>query len=193
MTYRNYSGGAEGADKEWDRIGREYGFEKHIHFRPSHLKEMNQDQRDTMEDDVFHAAKGLGRPTGDFPGKDLIRRNWLQMFNADAIFAVSRIINPGEKDKGFINNTGKQNVSGGTAWACEMAIQKGKPVHVFDMSTNKWYLWKVDKFVEETTPILTERYAGIGSRNLTPEGTQAIHNVYKLTRDARESKDGSSD
>lgn len=180
-NYFNHSGGAEGADMEWDRIGREYGFENHKHYRPADLKNAPPEHRIQLEQDIFDAALGLGRPTSEFPGKDFVRRNWFQANGADAIYAISRIIKPGAFDKGFPNKTGKEIVSGGTAWACELAIQKDKPVHVFDMSENAWFVWNGKNFQLEFIPILTLNYAGIGSRNLTEMAKIAIRDVYLKT------------
>jgi len=180
-NYQNHSGGCHGADMEWDRIGRMLGFNNHKHYRPADLKAATPALRAQIEIDILSAALSLGRPTGEFPGKDLVRRNWFQANGAEAIFAISRIINPGELDKGFINKTGKQIVSGGTAWACEMAIQMGKSVYVFDMKTNGWYCWWLGRFGYIQVPTLTEHYAGIGSRNLTPEALKAITDVYTKT------------
>lgn len=179
--YFNHSGGCAGADMEWDRIGRELGFENHIHYRPADLKAVSSSIRDTIDIDIRNAAIGLGRPTSEFPGKNLVRRNWFQAHNADAVYAISRIVKPGELDKGFKNLSGREIVSGGTAWACEMAIQKGKPVYVFDMNRDAWYVWDKNIFQITKTPILTKNYAGIGSRNLTPEALIAIKDVYLRT------------
>lgn len=181
--YTNHSGGAKGADFEWDKIGRLYGVEAHIHWRPEHLKSITKEGEAQMLHDVKLAATRLGRPTS-FKGIELVQRNWLQVHHAEAIFAISYIINPGEKDfKGFMNKTEKQIVSGGTGWAVEMAIQKYKPTDVFDMTTNQWYCWVSAecKFVLRDIPVLTEKFAGIGSRFLTPQGIQAIVDVYNKT------------
>lgn len=182
--YTNNSGGAKGADLTWDRIGREFGVLNHIHWRPEHLDTMAESQRVKMFEDVKNAAIALKRPA-QFKGISLVQRNWFQVEFSGAIFAVSRIINPEEVDfKGFRNKTGKQIVAGGTGWAVEMAIQKGKEVYVFDMNDNTWKFWDyVHKIFTptESTPILTFTFAGIGSRELTPEGIQAIKDVYTET------------
>ncbi len=182
-NYQNHSGGCHGADMEWDRIGRMLGFTNHKHYRPADLKAAPSELKVQIDIDILSAALSLGRPTSEFPGKDMVRRNWFQADGADAIFAISRIVQPGGLDKGFVNKTGRQIVSGGTAWACEMAIQMKKPVHVFDMNRNGWYYWNEDSFCDEETPVLTEDNAGIGSRNLTPEAIGAITNVYLKTLD----------
>lgn len=183
-NYVNHSGGCKGADMEWDRIGREYGFNNHKHYRPADLKAATPEVREEIEHDIMLAAISLGRPTVEFPGKDLVRRNWFQANGADAIFAISRIVPPGKPDiKGFINKTDRALVAGGTAWACEMAIAKGKPVHVFDVIMNEWYKWDNigQRFGQIYTPVLYPNYAGIGTRLMSTSAIQAIRNVYLKT------------
>lgn len=183
-SYQNHSGGCKGADMEWDRIGRMLGFHNHKHYRPVDLKVATPEVRAQIEKDITLAAISLGRPTVEFPGKNLVRRNWFQANGADAIFAIGRIIAPTEADsRGFVNKTDRQLIAGGTAWACEMAIAARKDVHVFDLRMNAWYKWdRMEKcFVHEDTPILTKNFAGIGTRNLTPEALKAITNVYLKT------------
>lgn len=184
QDYINHSGGAKGADMEWDRIGRLYGVTNHIHYRPVDLRSLFSEQEKQMLRDVYSAAQVLQRPH-DFKGVELVHRNWLQVINSEAIFAISRIIDPGETDfKGFENKTGKQIVAGGTGWAVEMAIQKGMPVYIFDMKKNRWNKWSsYNQFLFEPIylPSLTKQFTGIGSRQLTKEGTQAIIDVYEKT------------
>jgi len=62
-----------------------------------------------------------------------------------------------------------------------MAINLGKPVYVFDQLKNKWFKWENTKFVEVETPILTSKFAGIGTREINEKGKQAIRNVYEKT------------
>ena len=46
---------------------------------------------------------------------------------------------------------------------------------------NKWFTWSNNKFVEVDTPVLTENFAGIGTRNINEAGKQAIKEVYEKT------------
>jgi hypothetical protein len=183
--YTNHSGGAKGADMKWDEVGRKYGVTEHVHWRPQDLYQLPEDVLAQMKYDVRMAAKVLMRPFEGFKGVELIHRNWLQVKYGDAIYAIAHIVPPGEVDyQGYENKTGKEIVAGGTGWAVEMAIQKGKPVYVFDMTTNFWYIWEHenDKFaIHEQVPTLTKDFAGIGSRILTPQGEQAIEDVYIKT------------
>lgn len=179
--YTNHSGGAKGADKQWDVIGREFGVTNHIHYRPSDTEKMDAGTRNTMLVDVWSAAAALGRPHY-FKGLELVHRNWFQAKYSEAIFAIGIIIEPGKKDfKGFVNETGKQIVAGGTGWAVEMAIQKNKSVYVFDQEVNIWFKWIDTMFVSQDTPILTQQFSGIGTRQITCAGDQAIRDVYIKT------------
>lgn len=188
--YTNHSGGAKGADLMWDTIGQEFGVTDHRHYRPYHFEVADFHLKEKIKADVWAAAKELGRPA-IFGGVDLVYRNWFQVDGAYAIFAIGRIIPPGGVGpKGFKNKTDHEVVDGGTGWAVQMAINEHKPVFVFDMNTNKWYQWSYElcdgcetdhEFVEVGVPTLTKDFAGIGSRELTPEGIEAIRNVYKQT------------
>jgi len=180
--YINHSGGAKGADETWKELGKPHRV-KTIDWRPHHVKAMSTEGYHNMLNAVKAAADALKRPH-EFKGVELVHRNWFPAHHAQAIYAVSHIIAPGRTDfKGFENNTGKEIVAGGTGWAVEMGIQMEKPVYVYDMTTDLWMVWSQsgNEFRLIDTPTLTEVFAGIGSRFLTPEGYFAIEDVYKKT------------
>lgn len=183
--FTNHSGGCPGSDLEWDKIGRALGFTNHIHWRPEDLKTLGEDGRKEMLDAFIRAADALKRPK-IFKGIEYCQRDWFQAKKGKGIYAISFILEPGEKDlQGRKNNSGKQTVAGGTGWAVEMGIQMEKPVFVFDMKKDKWFYWE-NEFIalpEDRCPTLTQEYAGIGTRNPTPAGKKAIVNVYKRTLD----------
>lgn len=181
--YINHSGGAQGADLEWDRIGREFGVTNHIHWRPKHLRGLSKDAQQQVIEAIESAARVLFRPT-HFVGIEWVQRNWIPTHHADAIYAISYILVPGQEDlRGLANKSNKEVVAGGTGWAVEIAIQMGKPVFVFDMNTNVWFQWsyKMRKFDRCPIPMLTKIFSGIGARTLTLNGTTAIDNVYHKT------------
>jgi hypothetical protein len=121
-----------------------------------------------------------------------IIRNWMQVKNADAIFAIGTIKQPGENASDKANETriaAIPIVKGGTGYAVQMAINEGKPVYVFDGTKEGWYKYdyNVKNFVATETPILTRNFAGIGSRTLSTQevvdkSLQAIRDVYKKTK-----------
>lgn len=191
--YFLHSGGASGSDLAWDRIGKQFGIPaaNMHHYRPEHYHDANPDTKLLIDASVEYAADCLGRPW-NFNGIDLVKRNWFQVANSEAVYAIGRIIKPGEKNiKGFKNKVDHDIVDGGTGWAVQMAINMGKLVYVYDMLTNGWYVWvpglKQNRFVpnavndEFIAPELTKTFAGIGSRELTREGEDAIISVYENT------------
>lgn len=176
-TYINHSGGAVGSDSYWGEIGVKYGIaSKHYYREGSKTPNGNTpvSDKELAEADVYlkNANETLGRrfPTSNEYVNNLLRRNWFQVKNSDAIFAVSTIAS---------NNT----VNGGTGWAVQMAIDNRKPVHVFDQNKGKWfeYNYSTKSWDETDTPTLTHNFAGIGTRELNNTGKKAIEDVYKKT------------
>ena len=98
---------------------------------------------------------------------DLLARNWMQVKNADAVFAIGHI------SKGIVD--------GGTGWAVQMAIDAGKPVYLFDQVRNQWFRNTSGTWAVTEVPRLTPNFAGIGTRELNEQGKKAIEDVYAKT------------
>ena len=73
---------------------------------------------------VLLANKILNRRPEKY--KSLLARNWFQVKNADAVFAIGTVA-----DNDY-------EVCGGTGWAVQMAIDSNKPVFVYDQNKNSW-------------------------------------------------------
>ena len=199
--YTNHSGGASGADSIWDKIGREFGVINHRHYYQGERSEHNAPFGNieiTTEDyeegryKVAQAAKrNYGYQYSAMKDPRLIR-NWSQVKYADAIFAIGKIVQPGEKI--FPNKPSdtrlavSPSVTGGTGYAVGMAINEGKPVHVFDQSKKSWFVWNGENFIQEETPVLTKNFAGIGTREIDSFGEQAIRDVYDKTFESEDYK-----
>lgn len=176
-TYTNHSGGAIGADTMWDSIGAEYGMVKNNHYYIEGQKtpkgNVSLSQEIALEaDDKLRAANVMMKrkfPTSSEKTNNLLRRNWAQVKNAEAVFAIATIKN--------------NIVQGGTGWAVHMAINENKPVYVFDQNQEKWFTSDGGSFFEIETPILTPNFAGIGTREINKKGIQAIRDVYEKTKD----------
>jgi len=193
--YENYAGDAEGADKYWAERGYEYGLGKQVDFTPDSYDEATEELKEEAEQAYKTAVARLGRKelSVDSTGGKLVRRDYFQVKYSDAVFAVSDIILPGEKGKAvkgkrYENTTKKAIVDGGTGYAVQMAIDLGKPVYVFHQGTLAdnttkvgWYEWNGAEFEPMDTPALTQRYAGVGTRQLNDAGRKAIEDVYKFT------------
>ena len=174
-AFTNHSGGAVGSDTQWDIIGKTFGMvnNKHYYFEGYNTPNGNTaipiNLKNEADEKLKAANETLGRrfPTSKEYVNNLLRRNWWQVKNSDAIFAISSITD--------------NKVDGGTGWAAHMAIAENKPVYVFDQNKNKWFTWSNNKFVEVDTPVLTKNFAGIGTRNINEAGKQAIKEVYEKT------------
>lgn len=168
-TYVNHSGGAIGSDTMWGEIGEEYGVVSNHYYHgtktPNGNIEITEEQFERGKQHVYKANETLHRRPDKY--MNLLARNWIQVENSDAVFAIGQLKN------GIVD--------GGTGWAVQMAIDVNKPVYVFDQDRNKWYT-NVDKdWIEIGTPTLTPNFAGIGTRNINQNGIEAIRDVYENT------------
>ena len=188
--YVNHSGGAKGSDSAWDFIGRKYDITDHRHYwhrglpkPPLGNVELTDEQIEEGWVKVLLANKKLKRKPDAY--KSLLARNWFQVKNADAVFAIgSIVINKGSHTShtSFVSllcENIPNEVAGGTGWAVQMAIDAEKPVFVFDQDRNIWLQWKKFHFGPCTLPKLTQNYAGIGTRNINDDGKKAIEEIYK--------------
>ena len=178
LVFVNHSGGAKGADSAWDFYGRKYGITDHRHYWHNGLPkpplgnvEITDEELEEGWEKVLLANKKLKRRPDIY--KSLLARNWFQVKNADSVFAISTLVasNPA--------NQIPDQVSGGTGWAVQMAIDAKKPVFIFDQDVNLWYRFFDYYFVNCNQPTLTQNYAGIGTRNINENGKNAIELLYK--------------
>jgi hypothetical protein len=174
MNYINHSGGAIGADSAFDSIGKSKGFNIHRHYyhgKKTPMGNLEITDRELREGwiHVLQANKTLKRSPHAY--RDLLSRNWFQVKNAEAIFAIGELKSASE-------------VNGGTGWAVQMAIDNNKTVYVFDQGiTYRWFVYDYEtkEFEYCEDPILTENYAGIGTRKLNDYGKNAIEKLYDDT------------
>jgi predicted NAD-dependent protein-ADP-ribosyltransferase YbiA (DUF1768 family) len=203
--YTMHSGGAEGADTEFWEIGYKKGLRKGEDYTVDDLVTNDKNLKQEIESAYQTAVEQLGRRAlpYDWSNPDLrsnyagglVRRDYLQAKNSDGVFAISDIIRPGEKGKEittkdgkkirYSNRTQKSIVDGGTGYAVQMAFNLGKPVYVFHQGSNVdnvtkvgWYKLTDKGFVKTDTPLLTEEFAGIGTRQINEAGKQAIADLY---------------
>lgn len=183
-NYTCHSGGAKGADIAWENEGLKYGVNTIAYSFHNHQQSgKNQKILSHMELQEGYAAarianKTLGRNFDEIPYpyvKNLLARNWFQVKNSDAVFAIS---------KEFIKKY--KVVDGGTGWAVQMAIDNNKPVYVFDQKEKHWFIYSDGSFKKlYVLPVLSYNFAGIGTRALTNDGLEGIVQIYKNTFDKK--------
>lgn len=106
----------------------------------------------------------------------LLARNWMQVESSTAVFAIA--------DSFIKTPKGEEVVNGGTGWAVQMAIDAGKQCFVFIQQSDKWmsYHTIMNKWRNlDSVPFLHKKFAGIGTRNLKPNGIKAIIDIYDKT------------
>lgn len=178
MKYICHSGGSPGSDMMWENEGNKYGvhtisysFYNH-HQYGENQKILTVDELNEGFEAVMRANETLKRYPQGQPQyiKNLLARNWFQVKNSDTIFAIGKF----QSDK---------IVSGGTGWAIQMAIDNNKPIYVFDQENKIWvtfiYSFGIFSPYSNEFPILTENFAGIGTREINENGKQAIIEIYK--------------
>lgn len=185
-----HSGGAEGADSEFERVGLIYGvrtnaysYKTKYHDSESKVEISDEDYAEGIEK-VNQANRRLGR-FGIQRYMNLLARNWAQVKYSRQVFAVGSIVDPGKSDsKGYRNKWSQQIVSGGTGYAVMMAVLEGRDVYVFDQSLDAWHRWSYvsEKFQRIVTPTISERhFAGIGTRQIRQNGVSAISDLFTKT------------
>lgn len=199
-----FSGAASGSDTLWFDLGQEYGIKMGNIIGEVHEASMRRQGRknlivltdEQLEEADEHVAKAYeSLPNRDYPmvirsgpnkgepnryTNDLLRRNWFQIKNAKAVYAIANDFD------------GTTAVQGGTGWGVQMAIDNGKAVFVFVDTQNSWFTWNYEegKFNRmDSTPTLVNNAALIGTRGRGPRGqlkinekqANAIRTVYEET------------
>jgi hypothetical protein len=188
-----HSGGAVGSDTEWEVIGQEFGVKTRAYSykTPKHesvnkVEISEEDYKEGVEE-INKANKWLNR-YGIHKYMNLLARNWSQVKYSDQVIAIGYIVKKGERgNRGYYNKGKYDVVDGGTGYAVMCAINNQKEVYVFDQKVDKWFRWSYSSlcFVEEKNipKINYQNFAGIGTREIKPNGIQAIRNVYLSTFD----------
>jgi hypothetical protein len=185
-----HSGGAQGSDTYWENIGETFGvktkaysYKTNYHVSKNKVEISDSDFEEGVEQ-INKANKVLGR-FGIHKYMNLLARNWSQVKYSHQIFAIGYIVDPGKKTpKGYYSKSKIQTVDGGTGYAVQMGINNKKDIYVFDQNSNFWYRWSYStmSYIKIDTPkITTQDFAGIGTREITQNGIDAIKNVYMRT------------
>jgi hypothetical protein len=193
-----YSGGAKGSDLIWCEyalknghnceimsfVGHTTSFSKipegHNYKLPIYHK-LGQHELTLADKYVKEANISINRgyPYGNSFVNNLLRRNYYQIRDVVSVYAVGKF----ESNK----NRSHLGIDGGTGWTCQLYIDKvnrtggGKiNLYFFNQEGDNigWYYYNELKkkliMMENNPPVPTGKYAGIGTRNINSEGSQAI-------------------
>lgn len=185
-----HSGGADGSDTIFENESAIYGtktkaysYKTDYHKSPNKVEISEEEFQEGIEK-VNKANHTLNR-YGIKKYMNLIARDWSQIKHSDQVFAIGNIVGAGVKGKRYYNHSKYEVVDGGTGYGVQMGIDSGREVYVFDLKRNDWYHWSpvTMTFVKcKKEPIITKQnFAGIGSRDVTKEGEEAIKSILKRT------------
>jgi len=186
-----HSGGAKGSDTVFATLSLQNGLYVVIHSFEGHkinmpyLKESSllRIKKHTKEElgiiyseYIVKVAKYMGRNAARLEyTKDLLARDYFQINETEAVFAVGVIDS--------VNN-GKVIVAGGTGYAISMALRLNIPyIIIYDQQDMRWYNIKNGKLQKQwNEPIVKMKdfafVAGIGTRNLNQFGLKAIQSLF---------------
>ena len=177
MSYICYSGGASGSDLlfELESIKHNikvvaFSFDGHT-TKSENRYILSKNQLKEGFEHIKIANERLGRNIKNAQPYviNLISRDWFQVKKSDTIFAI-----------GILQT--ENIVLGGTGWAVQLAIDNHKSVYLFEQNVNQWHYFDYESNafeIYEGIPKLTEKFAGIGTRNINDNGINAIISLFK--------------
>lgn len=177
MKYTCYSGGANGSDTIFENEAIKKGFDVVAFSFDGHDTDsknrliLSPKQLKDGYEHIKIANIRLNRNISNLSSyvKNLISRDWFQVKFSDTIFAI-----------GMLDDI--NNVCGGTGYAISCAIDNKKPIFLFEQTANQWYYYDYDSEsfeIYEDIPKLTEKFAGIGTRDINTNGINAIKKLFR--------------
>lgn len=175
------SGGANGAEAEFGAAAERHGlcetnftFSGHAPARTRGLMQLTDDELKAGDISSTYLKAHMRRTYPETPTfKKVLQSIWHQVNTAGEVFSIGQI----KADK---------TVNGGTGWAVELAKHWNKPVFVYDQERRGWFTWKDQDWVAIAPPKITrERFAGTGTRFLSDDGRDAIHELFDRSFETR--------
>lgn len=185
--HRCLSGGARGADCEFGRLalnaGHElvhYSFDTHKIAKKEqalYAETLDQKMLEGVDPSVDATARFIGRKWRSHTPfvKNLLRRNMFQVLNTERVYSIGYF-----DEKGY--------VGGGTGWAVGCAIINGvSELYHYNQVDDWWYAYglsrkffpKWERIYPEEIPVPNGNYTGIGTRELSESGKNALENLYE--------------
>ncbi len=170
------SGGAAGAEAEFGRCAERWGlgelnftFDGRTTERRRGLVKLTEAELEQGAVSSVYMRAHMHRTYPDNPEfRRVLQSIWHQVSTAGEVFTVGRVLS----DK---------TIKGGTGWAAELARHWHKPVHCYDQDQRAWLIWDGNDWapMKEPPRIRERRFAGTGTRVLTDDGRQAIHDLFQ--------------
>ena len=168
-----YSGGLRGTEECFGTCAEAYGltetnfsFEGHACARNKNITLLDDGELKKGDISMEIVSARMGRR---YARAEKIRKVFQLIFH---------MVNKGYQviAVGWIQPDG--TVKGGTGWGVELAKFFNRPVHVFDQDSNSWYGWNNNRWEKDIPFITHNSFCGTGTRNLSPEGREAIEDLF---------------
>jgi len=168
-----HSGGHKGTEAEFGRNAERWGLEEvtftfdgHACERARGLVHLSAAELKKGDVSMEIVSRHMGRTYHSAERiRTVIQSIFHMVVNAHDVFAV-----------GWLQPDGL--VKGGTGWGVELAKFFNRDVAVFDQEQKTWFSW-LDGTWTPAAPVIEERpFAATGTRHLTDEGRQAIHDLF---------------
>jgi len=170
--YVFYSGGAKGADTEWENALKNLGYTV-IVYTPDSLMHLSSNELNEIEHQYEQVVKKLGRkklPFATYAGK-LVRRDMLQAKDAETIYAIATL------------NNEHTLVNGGTGYATTRGIIRGIPVYVYEQNEQQWYVYQEfgEQFIKCDRPQINNHGCMVGSREINEAGKNELKMIINAS------------
>ncbi|MFT4977786.1 MAG: hypothetical protein ACI8S6_003693 [Myxococcota bacterium] len=168
-----YSGGAMGSEAFFGQAAEKWGvgevnftFVGHNQKRTVGRRELSPQELDAGTVSLTYVSHRLHRHWEKTPLlRKVLQTLWHVVSHADQVFVIGEI-----KENGTVH--------GGTGWSVELARRWHKPTWVFDQAQEAWFLWDGQGWREGVPVIESVRFAGSGTRFLSPSGEAAIEELF---------------
>ena len=168
-----YSGGHRGTEAEFGKLAEAWqmnevnlSFEGHEADRTRGIRILNREELQKGDISMEIVSKRMNRT---YSKTDKIRK---------VIQSIFHMVNNGYHviAVGWIQED--NTVKGGTGWGVELAKLFNRPLSVYDQDRKGWFSWEGNQWVANTPVITAATFAGTGTRHLTDDGRQALHDLF---------------
>lgn len=175
-----YSGATKGAEAEFGRVAEQNGIQEVNYTFPGHPNARTRGIQELTDEELLRGDVSLSYVSRlmsrNYIHKGETFRKILQtlfhiIINSQEVFVIGEIMDD-------------MTVRGGTGWGAEFAKLCNKTLYIFDQGRDAWHRWESpasrwEPQKNENLPLITaHQHSGIGTRNLKPNGTAAIEDLY---------------
>ena len=168
-----FSGGHRGVESAFGEMAEKWGVKEVNYSFMGHKVERNSNIQHLSDEELARGDISM-----ELASKMMNRTYYEKRKIRKVLQLIFHMVNSGHQV--FVVGTilDDDTVKGGTGWAVELAKLFHRPVSVYDQTKKQWFTWKDGKWQEDQPKISHETFCASGTRDLTPEGRQAIEQLF---------------